>query len=71
MKKLALLTMAVGGLLGLGLTGGCVSSTGYTGAENSARVARTWDLELNHAMDELLFEAMLAPPSHTSVWNLR
>ena len=70
MKKLALLTMSFGGLLGLGLIGGC-ASTAYTGEENVSRIARTWDIEGKHAMDELLFEAMLVPPSHTSVWNLR
>ena len=71
MKKLALLTMAVGGLLGLGSMGGCVASTAYTGEENTGRMARTFDLELKQAVDEVMFQTMLMPPSHTSVWNLR
>ncbi|HSI32586.1 MAG: hypothetical protein ACAI43_11175 [Phycisphaerae bacterium] len=70
MKKLALLAMAVGGMIGLGSAGGC-STPAYNCGENIGRIARTWDYELKQGAEDFMFEAMLFPPSHGTLWNLR
>ncbi|HYE16801.1 MAG TPA: hypothetical protein VEA69_00030 [Tepidisphaeraceae bacterium] len=70
MKKLALLAMAVGGMVGLGSLGGC-STPAYNTEENTSRVLRSWDYELKQGMEDFMFEAMLIPPSHGTLWNLR
>ena len=70
MKKLALLTLAVGGLFGLGSAGGCASPA-YTATDNGNRILRTWDYENKQMIEDIMFEAMLMPPSHGTLWNLR
>ena len=67
MRKLACLMMLVGGAIGLG---GCASPA-YTGGENWARTLRTWDYENKQMIDDIDYELMLRPPSHSTVWNLR
>jgi hypothetical protein len=50
--------------------GGCATPA-YTGAENMARIGRTWDFEIKQAAEEAQYELMLAPPSRTTLWNLQ
>lgn len=67
MRKLALLLVAVVGLVGLG---GCATPA-YDGGENVSRVLRTWDYEWKQAVDDAGYELMLYPPSRSTIWNLR
>jgi hypothetical protein len=67
MKKLALLLLAVAGLLN---AGGC-SSPAYTGEENTGRVLRAWEYERGQMIDDVASHALLLPPSRSTIWNLR
>jgi hypothetical protein len=67
MKKLTLLLLAVVGLVN---AGGCASPA-YTAEENVGRVLRTWEYERGQMIDDIAYEAMLLPPSRSTVWNLR
>ncbi len=68
MRKLALWVVAVGGILSLG--SGCASNA-YTGGENFSRILRSWDYEGKQAVDDINYELILYPPSHSTLWNLR
>jgi hypothetical protein len=67
MKKLALLLLAV---IGLVSAGGC-SSPGYSADENVGRVLRTWEYERAQMVEDIMYEAMWNPASHSTLWNLR
>ncbi len=67
MKKLATLLLGIAGLIG---ATGC-STPGYTGGEMMTRIVRNWDYENKQMWDEIYYEAMLDPASHTTLWNLR
>ena len=67
MRKLVCLLLLAGGTFGLG---GCATPA-YTGGENVSRVLRTWDFENKQMMEDVMYEAMLNPPSRSTVWNLR
>jgi hypothetical protein len=67
MRKLACLLLLAGGAFGIG---GCASPA-YTGGENLARTLRTWDYENKQMIDDIDYELMLRPASHSTVWNLR
>lgn len=70
MKKLVLsVLVAVVGMMALG-TGGCATPA-YTTEENVARTLRTWDFDSKQAMEDFLYETMMWPPSHGTLWNLR
>jgi hypothetical protein len=67
MRKLACLLLLAGSLIGIG---GC-SSPAYTGPENVGVVLRTWEYERGQMIDDVMYELMFAPPSRSTVWNLR
>jgi hypothetical protein len=67
MKKLACLLLLAGGAFGIG---GCASPA-YSGGENLSRTLRTMDYENKQMIDDIDFELMLRPASHSTTWNLR
>ena len=67
MRKLACLLLLAGGSFAIG---GC-ASPGYTGGENVARVMRNWDYENKQMIDDIDYEAMFRPASHSTIWNLQ
>ena len=67
MRKLACLLLLAGGAFGLG---GCASPA-YTGAENFSRTLRNWDYENKQMIDDINYELMFQPASHSTIWNLQ
>ena len=67
MRKLACLLLLAGSIL---TVGGCASPA-YTGPENTAKMLRTWEFERGQLVDDVMYEAMFAPPSRSTLWNLR
>jgi hypothetical protein len=67
MRKLACLLLLAGGAFTMG---GCASPA-YTGGENVARTLRNWDYENKQMIDDINYELMFQPASHSTIWNLQ